>query len=208
MITITVPRATVKAMLVIAVDADTRCTGVCVDYRDPLRPVMVTTDGHRLLAALLDRADPAPEQREQVGYVIPTAALQAALRNKPRSQMSIDLAAEKERTFAIQAIQGVVSGTCQADPYPLWRRLFEPALDPTGSRRYMNTQGRDVVIDYDWTYLGSFAHIARILGADTDRMTANGRDAAIIELGPRHVGLLMPLYTTIGRYAAPAWAAP
>jgi DNA polymerase III subunit beta len=179
-----------KALLITAGEQDVRyyLNGICVDLRDTDRPMLVSSDGHRLTAY-----GAAKLEGDAVAgtYVIPRDALKTV---KPINRTDGNVVIEIEpKNFTGQdggdfTIRGAVNVTgklieCR---YIEWPRVVPNA----------RTLEEITPAHFNFEYLGDIARIAKLLGCKHPLLIANGDAGACVLLGPDAFGVLMPLRAT------------
>lgn len=187
MVTIETTTETIKALLVCAPKADARfyLNGIAIDMTRGIEPVLVATDGHRLLAARATYADGCEPGTGCV--IIPRAALEAV---KGKAPVRIEIDGE---TVTVRSATDTV---CKAidGRYPDWRRIVP-------------TKANGETVQFDGAYLGDFRKIATLLGKRDSHITVhyNGEDHTLITFGhDGAIGVLMPLRTK-GAFVIPRW---
>ena len=192
---ITIDHSVVKALLICAAKQDVRyyLKGVLVDARANGDVVLVTTDGHRMLAYPV--ATDAIEALAPGQYIIPREALEAvkpckAGRHVLPITIEIDVANGRENkiTGATSTVTPLIDGK-----YPDWRRVLPKTVsgEPT---------------QYQAEYLGDFGRIADLLGTKYPHIHHNGSSAAIVGNLGAALGVLMPMRSDAEFSALPAWA--
>jgi len=146
---------------------------------------IVATDGHRAVAFRQSETyDGAP-----IDIIIPSDTVNALK--------------TKEETVELGKINGA--------QYMLGNMIFEP-IDGTFPewRRIVPKEPSGEIAQFNLSYLGDFAKIAKALGKGTPaRVAHNGNAAALITFGPDidGFGLLMPMRVQFaGMDSAPSWA--
>ncbi len=146
---------------------------------------IVATDGHRAVAFRQPETyDDAP-----IDIIIPSDTVNA-LKTK---EDIVDLLKINDTQYMIGNIAfAPVDGT-----FPEWRRIVPK--EPSGE-----------IAQFNLSYMGDFAKIAKTLGKGTPtRVAHNGGAAALITFGPDvdGFGLLMPMRVQfVGMDSAPSWA--
>ena len=192
---ITIDHSVIKALLICAAKQDVRyyLKGVLVDARANGDVVLVTTDGHRMLAYPV--ATDAIEALAPGQYIIPREALEAvkpckAGRHVLPITIEIDTAKglENKITGATSVVTPLIDGI-----YPDWRRVLPKTVsgEPT---------------QYQAEYLGDFGRIADLLGTKYPHIHHNGSSAAIVGNLGAALGVLMPMRSDAEFSALPAWA--
>ena len=192
---ITIDHSVIKALLICAAKQDVRyyLKGVLVDARANGDVVLVTTDGHRMLAYPV--ATDAIEALAPGQYIIPREALEAvkpckAGRHVLPITIEIDVANGRENkiTGATSTVTPLIDGK-----YPDWRRVLPKTVsgEPT---------------QYQAEYLGDFGRIADLLGTKYPHIHHNGSSAAIVGNLGAALGVLMPMRSDAEFSALPAWA--
>lgn len=196
---ITIDHSVIKALLICAAKQDVRyyLKGVCVDARANGDVVLVTTDGHRLLAYPV--AVDAIEALAPGQYIIPREALEAV---KPCKAGRITLPITIEIDTAKGLENKITGATSTVTPlidgkFPDWRRVLPKTVsgEPT---------------QYNPEYVSGFGDICKLLGGKYGpHINHNGSSAApVTNLGPA-LGVIMPLRLDddeIKFSALPAWA--
>lgn len=210
---ITIDHNTIKALLICAAKQDVRyyLKGVCVDARANGDVVLVTTDGHRLLAYPV--ATDAIEALAPGQYIIPREALEAVKPCKAGRHVlpiTIEIVTAPDQPDPERAgvtIKGktsiTVTGATSAvtapidGKFPDWRRVMPKTVsgEPT---------------QYNPEYVSGFGDICKLLGGKYGPfINHNGSSAApVTNLGPA-LGVIMPLRLDgdeIKFSALPAWA--
>lgn len=207
------PMDTLRALLTVAGERDVRfyLNGVCLDTTGP-EPVMVATDGHRMLVVRVPRL---VSTLPAGCYVIPRAMLEAVKpvklgRGQGDAPVTLTVlapiagadAGRAELVGATPASAPLVDGR-----FPDWRRVVPSKL--TGKPCQYNTD-----------YLADFGTVARLLVSAKRGETvfptfahngeSGGRrmDAALVSFprSPDAFGVLMPMRTDPPATAAPDWA--
>lgn len=209
------PMDTLRALLTVAGERDLRfyLNGVCLDTTGPA-PVMVATDGHRMLVVRVPRL---VSTLPRGCYVIPRAMLEAV---KPvklgrgQGDAPVTLTVEAALPGADAGRATLVGASTASAPlvdgrFPDWRRVVPSK--PTGIASQFNTD-----------FLADFGTVARLL-AGAKRTEAcfpvlahngcvNGRTdvhaAALVTFprSPDAFGVLMPMRTDSVPTVAPHWA--
>lgn len=173
---------TIKALLLIAAKGDVRfyLNGIAVDSTGT-HPVLVATDGHRLLAVRV--SDGELIQRGET-VIIPRALLDGIKAPKTGSN------AGRRLVFDIRGaditITGAVTVTGKAEDgaYPDWRRIVP-----------RETSGH--VAGFNPEYLFEFGKARKLLGVSGGYMACpiahNGEAAALIDCGEDAIGVCMPM---------------
>lgn len=186
MFTITLKADALKALLITAADADVRhyLNGVCVDLRDVSRPMLVSSDGHRM--TVYGAAELTGEAMAGT-YVIPRDALKAVKAAGKHGMVTIDI---EPKNFSGQdggtfAIHGHITsaGTLIECKYIEWPRVVPAA----------RTLEEITPAHFDFNYLGDIGRIAKLLGCKHPLIIPNGDSGACVLLGPDAFGVLMPL---------------
>lgn len=214
---ITLDHSVVKALLICAAKQDVRyyLKGVCVDARANGDVVLVTTDGHRMLAYPV--ATDAIEALAPGQYIIPREALEAVkpckagrvtlpitieivtapdMPDETRPGVTIKGKTSITVTGATSAVTAPIDGT-----YPDWRRVL-PAK-ATGE-----------LAQYSGHYMADFHTIAGLLSDSKSPMAPivhhNGTGFTLVtRLGAGALGVIMPVRYDIEDMAhpgLPAWA--
>ena len=192
---ITIDHNIVKALLICAAKQDIRyyLKGICVDARANGDVVLVTTDGHRLLAYPV--ATDAIEALAPGQYIIPREALEAVKPCKAGRHMlpitiEIDTAKglENKITGATSTVTPLIDGK-----FPDWRRVLPKTVSGEPAQ-------------YQAEYLGDFGRIADLLGTKQPHIHYNGSAAAIVGNLGAALGVLMPMRSDAEFSALPAWA--
>ena len=195
---ITIDHSVVKALLICAAKHDVRyyLNGVCVDARANGDVVLVTTDGHRMLAYPV--ATDAIEALAPGQYIIPREALEAvkpckAGRHVLPITIEIDVAHGRENkiTGATSAVTPLIDGK-----FPDWRRVLPKTVSNEPAQ-------------YQAEYLGDFGRIAELLGTKHPHVHHNGSSTAIVGNLGAALGVLMPMRLDgdDAKFSAlPAWA--
>jgi len=210
------PMDTLRALLTVAGERDVRfyLNGVCLDTTGP-EPVMVATDGHRMLVVRVPRL---VSTLPRGCYVIPRAMLEAV---KPvklgRGQgdapvtLTVEAAlpgADAGRATLVGA--STASATLVDGRFPDWRRVVPSKL--TGIASQFNT---DYLADFgtvarllagakrsDGGCFPTFAHAGDIGGRKGD----HGAALVTFPRSPDAFGVLMPMRTDSVPTVAPHWA--
>jgi DNA polymerase-3 subunit beta len=192
---ITIDHNIAKALLICAAKQDIRyyLKGICVDARANGDVVLVTTDGHRLLAYPV--ATDAIEALAPGQYIIPREALEAVKPCKAGRHMlpitiEIDTAKglENKITGATSTVTPLIDGK-----FPDWRRVLPKTVSGEPAQ-------------YQAEYLGDFGRIADLLGTKQPHIHYNGSAAAIVGNLGAALGVLMPMRSDAEFSALPAWA--
>lgn len=153
-LTLTIPAATLKALALFAAEKDPRyyIKGVCVDLHTPAAPVLVATDGHRMLAVHADQAAgcelqdpstlPSPCPAECIIPIELIKALKPGTRGSVRVTLSDAMTPAPSKFDAnpkpvftrvtLAAIGGPeVSGNPVNGVYPDWRRVMPATTGAT-----------------------------------------------------------------------------
>ncbi len=197
--TFTIQAATVKALLLIAAKQDIRyyLNGVAIDTTMGTRPVLVATDGHRLLAAV---ADYEPHSVAPSGVVIIGRELLAAvkpLKASAREFLPLRVTIEGDAV----TIQGATTATGKLvdGRYPDWRRIIPRKA--SGERAQFNAD-----------YIADFFEVSRLinnkLGGLSPFIRHNGDGSALIDLHTADAfGICMPMRDTEPQaFNLPAWS--
>ena len=196
---ITIDHSVVKALLICAAKQDVRyyLKGICVDARANGDVVLVTTDGHRMLAYPV--AADAIEALAPGQYIIPREALEAvkpckAGRTTLPITIEIDVAHGRENkiTGATSTVTPLIDGK-----FPDWRRVMPKTVSGEPAQ-------------YNPEYVSGFGDICKLLGGKYGPfINYNGSSAApVTNLGPA-LGVIMPLRLDgddVKFSALPAWA--
>lgn len=210
---ITIDHSVIKALLICAAKQDVRyyLKGVCVDARANGDVVLVTTDGHRLLAYPV--AVDAIEALAPGQYIIPREALEAVKPCKAGRHVlpiTIEIVTAPDQpdperagvtikgktsitvTGATSAVTAPIDGT-----YPDWRRVLPKTVSGE-------------LAQYNPEYVSGFGDICKLLGGKYGPyINHNGSSAApVTNLGPA-LGVIMPLRLDgdeIKFSALPSWA--
>jgi len=192
---ITIDHSVIKSLLICAAKQDVRyyLKGVCVDARANGDVVLVTTDGHRLLAYPV--ATDAIEALTVGQYIIPREALEAVKPCKAGRRVlpitiEIDTAKglENNITGATSVVTSLIDGK-----FPDWRRVLPKTVSGEPAQ-------------YQAEYLGDFGRIAELLGTKYPHIHHNGSSAAIVGNLGAALGVLMPMRSDAEFSALPAWA--
>ena len=206
---ITIDHSVIKALLICAAKQDVRyyLKGVLVDARANGDVVLVTTDGHRMLAYPV--ATDAIEALAPGQYIIPREALEAVKPCKAGRHVlpiTIEIVTAPDQPDPERAgvtIKGktsiTVAGATSAVTapidgiYPDWRRVLPKTVsgEPT---------------QYQAEYLGDFGRIAELFGTKQPYIHYNGSSAAIVGNLGAALGVLMPMRSDAEFSALPAWA--
>ena len=192
---ITIDHSVVKALLICAAKQDVRyyLKGVLVDARANGDVVLVTTDGHRMLAYPV--ATDAIEALTVGQYILPREALEAVKPCKAGRvtlpiTIEIDTAKglENKITGATSVVTPLIDGK-----FPDWRRVLPKTVSGEPAQ-------------YQAEYLGDFGRIAELLGTKHPHVHHNGSSAAIVGNLGAALGVLMPMRSHAEFSALPAWA--
>lgn len=192
---ITIDHNTIKALLICAAKQDVRyyLKGVLVDARANGDVILVTTDGHRMLAYPV--AVDAIEALAPGQYIIPREALEAVKPCKAGRitlpiTIEIDVAHGRENkiTGATSTVTPLIDGK-----FPDWRRVLPKTVSGEPAQ-------------YQAEYLGDFGRIADLLGTKYPHIHHNGSSAAIVGNLGAALGVLMPMRSDAEFSALPAWA--
>lgn len=209
---ITVDHSIIKALLICAAKQDVRyyLKGVCIDARQNGDVVLVTTDGHRLLAYPV--AVDAIEALAPGEYIIPREALEAVKPAKAGRTMLpiiIDIVTAPDQPDPERAgvtIKGKTSITVTGatstvtapidGKYPDWRRV-------------MPASASGEVAQYQTEYIDGFGTIAQLMGAKYGPyINHNGSSAAPVTNLGAALGVIMPMRIDddVRFTGLPAWA--
>lgn len=180
---ITIDHSVIKALLICASKQDLRyyLKGVLVDARANGDVVLVTTDGHRMLAYPV--ATDAIEALAPGQYIIPREALEAVKPCKAGRvtlpiTIEIDVAHGRENkiTGATSVVTPLIDGK-----FPDWRRV-------------MPAQVSGELAQYNPEYVSGFGDICKLLGGKYGPfINHNGSSAAPVTNLGGALGVLMPL---------------
>ena len=217
--TITLNADVLKALLIAAAKNDVRyyLNGLCFDFSGTA-PVIVATDGHRLVVKRLDNDDCEGDLQRwktyrEVGragqFIVNRDVLESVKPMKVgRSALPLQVTFSKEPDVMRDGVNTVgmitveVKGMTTATTrlidgtYPDWRRVLPTVQDP------LPTQ-------YNGHYLADFDKIyALLIGKSkaSAHVYHNGNNAAYVDLGDHALGVIMPLRSDKETtYWVPGW---
>jgi len=207
---ITISRsAFIAAASVIQAKDDVRyyLNGVLIEKGRDNKPIIVATDGHRMVAALDENGlfPDTPNEPEVTSVIVnfsPETLRAAKLVKNLDIPLQIDVQAplEVNTTIGDMTINGSVTidGT-----FPEWRRVAK------------DTDGKSAGW-YNAAYVADFEKVARFLNTDRSKQSNSvtfrsdeGNSAAAVYFGnvPYAFGMLMPMRSDIENPSMPGWAA-
>lgn len=203
---ITISRAAfIAAASVVQASQDIRyyLNGILIEKGPDNHPIIVATDGHRLIAAIDDNGLCSDDMPESVIIDFGLETLRAAkLAKNLDSPLQIDVQSPLDVHTTIGEITTNGSKTIDGT-YPDWRRI---AKDTAGkSAGWFNA-----------SYVADFERVARFLNPERNKTLTSitlrsddGNTSAAVYFGnaPYAFGILMPMRADIENPCLPGWAA-
>lgn len=167
--------------------------GVYITYETMGALVSVATDGHRLSCFRHNIDQDAP--LESFGVIVPLAIINAIKLNKHSTNAT--LAHVEGLKWSIEYNGQTVTFDAIDGTYPDWRRVVPK-----------ETSGE--VAQFNPSYIGDFAKIAKILGGKKDtpvRIAHNGEGPSLVSFGVDIDGIavIMPIRNKGAAFVAPHW---
>lgn len=200
-----------KAIALFAAKQDVRyyLNGVCFEIADPRFTVMVATDGHRLAALPSHEHEEAvtalPADFKPLKVIIDSETIAKVLKVHGRSPLPLTLTVEvtdgetPTRTVTLASVEGArIVGEIDGR-YPEYRRVIPEYQGGSASP-----------LNFDGSYLSTFAQAARVLGDRTQAvciMTKDNNSASRIAFPnvPDFIGVIIGIRGLEEGAALPAW---